>query len=507
LAAINEGQPEFAFPKDSNGRSEGPECFALKPAPSRDVVNDFDVLNEEVLSVAGLSGEVHDFVQLEEKHLQGFEERIVMEDIHYSPRLGNGSDHARVYTKGCSNTGSGEFCNACAIAFTATTDSWDMEEDLNINLASFCGLSQVHAGFVGEMRSYMNHSNWTTALSMMTKDKCQRAYAVGASLGGAIASLFAFCANQASVVDDDKLKFVGNLDIIPISFGAPAIAKEQVYNGKPGQCFRGARVAIASPTAELDAASTITGMDIIRGVLEAYRGLHSTTTQQEHHGLNNAIAELTALQEDADEFAKKKAAVFEDIMPSVVLELKDFLMTLLAPSADSTPGSSSRRLTGLSGDLLPYLVPLSQLIPLASNETVAGVAKFFAGESVQLGPSPDFTFDYDAVPGLLSGFNFQHALVPYYKVAHPDGQQPHDDGLAVGACDTSAHEPKADFVKVLFASLGSFLTPVLARSGEPNFPNHHPCCYVRGLSGEARGACGDNQADGKSFSCHAPSWR
>lgn len=61
--------------------------------------------------------------------------------------------------------------------------------------------------------------------------------------------------------DADKAKFTGQLDIIPITFGAPAVAKEQVYNGQPGQCFSGARVEISQPEiSELNAAQTISGI-------------------------------------------------------------------------------------------------------------------------------------------------------------------------------------------------------------------------------------------------------
>merc|ERR1712178_526752 len=143
------------------------------------------------------------------------------------------------YTRGCNATPSGdEFCDDCAIAFTATTDTWDFEEDLNINLIPFCGLSQVHAGFASEMRSYMDHPQWEEAVSMMTTQKCRRAYAVGTSLGGAIASLFAFCANQATVTNDaDKAKFTGQLDIIPITFGAPAVAKSRCTTASLGNAF------------------------------------------------------------------------------------------------------------------------------------------------------------------------------------------------------------------------------------------------------------------------------
>lgn len=493
------------MPSDSAGRyPEGPQCFALKPAPllTRNVNHGFEVSKDEILDVAGLTAEVHEIVQLEERHLHGFEERIDVADIHYSPSLGNGTDHARVYTKGCTNTSNGgEFCEACAIAFTATTDTWDFDEDLNISLVPFCGLSQVHAGFADEMRSYMKQSNWVSALSMMTTDRCHTAYSVGTSLGGAMASLFAFCANQAAVANDaDKAKFTGHFDMIPITFGAPAVAKEQVFNGRPGRCFRGARVAIQQTnTSELDAADTITGIDIIRRVLEIQ-------TKKEFINLTEALATLKNSTKDADEFARRKMEVFEHVMPAIVLELKDVLMSILVPSSNSTSGDA---LGGVS--LMSFVGPLIQLMNLATEQTLLDVLPFLpppygTQQPVHVSPSAEFAFEYDVTPGLLSGFKFQHALMPYHKVAHPEGQVP-DHSFPVGACDGSMHEPKADFLKVFYATLGSFLSPVLAKSGQGNFPNHNLCCYFRGLTGGPRGSCGYNKVDGSNFACDAPSWR
>lgn len=452
--------------------------------------------------MVGLGAEVHEFAQLEERHLHDFQERFTVADIHYSPQLGNGSDYARVYTRGCTETSNGgEFCEACAIAFTATTDAWDFEEDLNINLTPFCGLSQVHAGFVSEMRSYMNQPQWATAVSMMTADRCLKSYAVGTSLGGAMATLFAFCANQANAAaeDLDKAKFAGHFDMIPITTGAPAVAKEQVYNGQPGQCFRGARVVIAeADVSELDAEKTIVGLSIISSFLEINSG-------KPHAELANAISSLGSLKEDVDEFAKLKTQVFDDIMPSIILELKDLLMTILVPDAASSADASG------SSSLMKFASPLIQLLPFATSQMFMDVLPaldppYGSNQPVTLSPNLDFDFEYDVTPGLLSGFNFQHAMVPYYRLAHPEGQQP-DHIFPVTACDASAHLPKVDFLKVFYATLGSFVSPMLAQTGGGGFPNHHLCCYFRGITGDAPGSCGYNQLDGSSFTCPASSWR
>jgi hypothetical protein len=313
--------------------------------------------------------------------------------------------------------------------------------------------------------------------------------------------LFAFCANQATVTNDaDKAKFTGQLDIIPITFGAPAVAKDQVYNGYPGQCFRGARVAISQPEiSQLNVAQTITGLEIVKGFLEIQSG--ST-----HEALESALTGLRNATEDADLFATLKAQLFENIMPSIVLELKDVLMSVLVPSSTEDSADTSGGI-----NIMDFAMPLLQLLPLATSQTFQDIIPalpppYGPGAPIQLSPSEAFTFEYDVTPGLLSGFNFQHSMVPYYRVAHPEGQTPAHI-FEVGACSASAHLPEADFLKVFYATLGSFLTPMLAQFGSGNFPNHHLCCYLRGLTGAPRGSCGVNEADGQSWSCDGPSWR
>jgi len=249
----------------------------------------------------------------------------------------------------------------------------------------------------------------------------------------------------------------------------------------------------------LNAAQTISGIEIIKGFLEIQSG--ST-----HEDLESALTGLRNATEDAVLFATLRAQLFESVMPSIVLEMKDILMSILVPSSGEDSADASGGI-----NIMDFAVPLLQLLPLATSQTFPDILPALPpplgpGLPIQLSPSEAFAFEYDVTPGLLSGFNFQHAMVPYYRVAHPEGQAPAHI-FEVGACSASAHLPEADFLKVFYATLGSFLTPTLAQSGSGNFPNHHLCCYFRGLTGAPRGSCGVNEADGQSFSCDEPSWR
>lgn len=449
-----------------------------------------ELSRSEIVSVMGLSAAVHHEVDIEEQHFHGFQEQLVVEDAHSSELLGDGVDHARVYTKGCT----GNYCEHCAIAFTATTDAWDFMEDLNITLTPFCGLQEVHAGFAQEMRTYMQQPQWADAVNLMSTERCGRAYAVGTSLGGAIASLFAFCANRLGDSGADKGYFQGTFNIIPVTFGAPAIAKDEVYNGQPGQCFRGARVGIQqAQSLTLDSASTLTSLKIISGLL------NGVGTPDE--SLDNRIAELQSIS-DADsaystQFLALRNDIIESELPDAVIALTDLLMNMVA--------GGDRDIS----KFIPILTPLNDMTMLISNVSLlmdlVGPLMNEALPMPIVAAKPDFKFEFDAVPSLLSGFKFKHPLMPFHPVRHPEGVDPPVEEVL--PCDASDHRPEADFLQVLWSTVASLAVPAITRQGSGNFPNHHLCCYFRSLTGLGAGSCGKNPVTQQAYKCNPPSWR
>jgi len=445
----------------------------------------FQLSRDEIVSVLGLAGAVHEEVDIESQHFHGFQEQLVVEDVHSSALLGEGVDHARVYTKGCT----GDFCEHCAIAFTATTDQWDFMEDLNISLTPFCGLQEVHAGFAQEMRTYMQQSNWADAVNLMSSQRCGKAYAVGTSLGGAIASLFAFCANRFGDSGDDKQYFPGSFNIIPVTFGAPAIAKEEVYNGEPGKCFRGARVGIQqAQSLSLDAEDTMTSLNIISSLL---RGVGKPDAN-----LDSGIAQLQQNISNAAQFLTLRNDIIELELPDTIIAMTELLMTLVG---------------GGQADLekfMPIILPLNDLSMLITNTSLMTLLGPILNENLPMpaiGTKPDFAFEFDAVPALLSGFKFKHPMMPFHPIRHPEGVDPPVEEVV--QCDVSDYRPEADFLQVLWSSVASLAFPALTRQGTGNFPNHHLCCYFRSLTGLPAGSCGMNPATQEAYVCDRPSWR
>lgn len=439
----------------------------------------------------GLAAEVHENVSVAEHHLQGYEEVYVVEDVHTSPTLGTGKDYARVYKKDCNADGT--FCDYCAIAFTATTDAWDFEEDLNISLTPFCGLDEVHGGFAQEMRTYMQQPEWAGAMDLLTRDKCGTAYSVGTSLGAAVAALFAFCANNDHVPVDniDKAAFPGSFDMSLVMFGAPATAKSQLYNRQPGQCFRGARVAIQQGTVnELDATKTLTGLRILDSLLVEAKAPNAA--------LQSGIADLASQTNDLALFAQTKATIIEIVLPQSIIDLKELVMQIVAPSDNADDLVK----------LIPFVLPLDQLTMLVAGRSLLQELTIILDPNQYAAPytpTPDFGFEYDVTPALLSGFKYLHPLVPYYRVPHPMGVDPPSQDVV--ACTDGPPRPEVDFLQVLYATVANFAEPLLTGKGEPGFPNHHPCCYFRGLTGLGDEGCGNDAKTGKAYTCEAPKWR
>lgn len=90
----------------------------------------------------------------------------------------------------------------CIITFQGTSNNDDWWDNLAIADAEFCGLPRkVHSGFRSQLR-------WTLEASQFQSNirpklgKCAKVTAVGHSLGGALASLFAACTNNAPTSGD-----------------------------------------------------------------------------------------------------------------------------------------------------------------------------------------------------------------------------------------------------------------------------------------------------------------
>lgn len=141
-----------------------------------------------------------------------------------------GKDRVAIYQNG----------NQCVIAFAGTDDVSDLSDDLDVREKHACGHS-FHKGFYDEFQNFLSGDRWSSEFRPHLKsDACSAGIiAVGHSLGGALASVLATCANAPGNPLADQLGFlIQSLYTI----GAPALAKSSPRNGQTESgCFDGIR--------------------------------------------------------------------------------------------------------------------------------------------------------------------------------------------------------------------------------------------------------------------------
>jgi len=464
------------------------------PAPTPPPLNTdpATISDETLVGMIALSAIVHHDVSIEPHFYEGWTKETEVSDIHES-LLGLDVDHATVYSKGCDADGQ---CNECAIAFTATVDAWDLMQDMNITTTPFCGLTQAHGGFVDEMRGFMRNETWGTAMDFL-KTRCTGTnYAVGTSLGGALASLFAFCANRHQQANDniDASHFAGLPTFTLVSFGAPSVAKEEVYSGAPNGCFDGVRVAITPghyPVMTHDfLGETIYHTSVLTSVMHTERAVALKHTLLAESQVLNAIP-----NNDAAGLAAFKARFVRAHMSDVIIETTTFLIGMIGGELDI-------------GAVLPLLDTIWWLSPNIND------------------PNPNLEFEFDATTALLQELDFQHPRVAFREAAHPKGtEEVVTNDWAASPCNAveQALAPQAELMLTFWGTLGSLgikeVKKLLSGSSEvptpvpPNkdfsagFPNHHLCCYLLAITGQPESACGANPATGVPYKCDEPSWR
>jgi hypothetical protein len=120
----------------------------------------------------------------------------------------------------------------CALAFSGSNDLSDWGTNLNARQASYCGRDDLHKGFADEASQYLSDPDFV-GWSKIIQEECKgEAWIVGHSLGGAVASVVAFCANNAQI---PSLAGADNA-VIPFwatglyTIGAPSVAKKSLHD-------------------------------------------------------------------------------------------------------------------------------------------------------------------------------------------------------------------------------------------------------------------------------------
>lgn len=133
----------------------------------------------------------------------------------------------------------------CVMAFSGTDDLSDVGTDLNAASTQLCGYD-FHAGFSNEFQDIMSWDIWKNDFEpYLASDECRGGVtAVGHSLGGSVATIFAACFNADPCFESGCPFYVKELYTI----GAPTVAKQSVANAQSSSgCFDGARIFNEDP--------------------------------------------------------------------------------------------------------------------------------------------------------------------------------------------------------------------------------------------------------------------
>jgi hypothetical protein len=137
--------------------------------------------------------------------------------------------------------------NECSLVFSGSDDNGDWYNNLWAPLTtgifhSACGY-RAHSGFVSEARGFLRRSGYRFLEGVIRSDCNGEVNVVGHSLGGAVATIIATCANHEKLSelakDEDILGFEAKS---LYTMGAPSVSETPMSAGGTNMCFEGLRV-------------------------------------------------------------------------------------------------------------------------------------------------------------------------------------------------------------------------------------------------------------------------
>lgn len=313
-----------------------------------------------------------------------------------------------------------EKSNVCALVFFESLDPF-----ASVDTKKFCKGEGVNVKFTQEMEGFMNLEAWQNVIDFL--ESCDEVYAVGHSGGGAMATLFAFCANTQAT------NFGALPEVRLYTLGAPGPAMSALYNGSPGKCFKGVRQFVADEPRAASRAFHVDNLLLFANIADkipnqAWRSL----------SLRQAVTKLASLEEGSEEET--------DLLQKQNVDIGDMWLGVYLV---------------LRGDVQK----VNAVLP---NYKV--VLEAFMEKHAQ-----DLIIDYDPVPQMFIGY--LHPLVKAQPIANTKVSP---SGVAVIGpaveCDADMPQvPNFDYAQLAWGSL-RFNKGHYVEGG--SIPNHGACCAM-----------------------------
>lgn len=326
-------------------------------------------------------------------------------------------DHAKTFSKN----------GKCIATFGAVNDDMDKQQVLGGLAAdpiNFCGF-KMQAGVVDEMVGFMKAPNWNDFITYLNSPNCTSVTAVGHSLGGALATMFAGCAN----VGGNNGGFGARKDYGLVVYAPFGVATEPIYSGTPGTPFVGRRYGIT----ESD------------GGVSSKASLPQNTTQMRLDTLKLYV-DLTKAMDN----------------PAATQLSQAYQQFLTLPASQIEPAWDQ-----LSPKLVPFLLPTFQI----ASAPPPGL-ELFQPKVLQMldgmAKRGELFFSSDFISSLSQAYGYKHALVDFQPMANPNRPTSDITYTKVVAAQGAPELPNLDPFQGLFT--------IMASGGE--FPNHRICCYA-----------------------------
>jgi hypothetical protein len=327
----------------------------------------------------------------------------------------------------------------------------NVKQDAEFDLDTYCNFNGVHSGFVTFLQTFVDEKkNWMNGMMGLSPENCDSVTAIGHSLGGVAAHMFAACANAkiSGVMYRDKFMLASTRkDVSAITYGAPAGTLWPLYNAHHGLCLEGTRFAIESDERiEWNHENTRATIAWLQEVFQnkfSKEDISNRNTPFSRADMEKQDRILEGLLNEVEE-VEVKGKISEETLHQFQL-----IMPIIA--------------TRLASYFKPALTTVLPMMEMNQN-----FKKWKALQGKEFDKN-EWNIKYDTVPSMFGALGFRHPKMKMQEL-NCKTYLPESESLlrTLHACDDEVPMlPRRNPIRSFIA--------VLIKSG---LPNHNLCCYA-----------------------------